>query len=137
MHKTAASLQLAMSRYKQCPVCFGELAVRPVQPCFVCGGSSQIPPSKPDQHFTLRDDGTSLTLCTVCWIEEVLSDQGDLKNRIRIKSNRDLLVVPDKPTPLYDKFCPACNHRLALLEIMAHRLSDEELENWRRKNSRS
>lgn len=120
-----------MSRNQQCPVCFGELEVRRVQPCFVCGGWPGVKPSKPEHYFTIRDDGTRITLCNVCWLEEVLADQGDLKERLGIKSQHDLVVAPEQPTPEIDKFCPSCNCRLALLEVMARRLSEEELETWR------
>ena len=121
-----------MSRDQQCPVCFGALEVRHVQPCFVCGGWPEVKPSKPDHYFTIRDDGTPITLCNVCWLEEVLSNQGDLKKRLKIGGERDLVVAPERSAPDEDKVCPACNRRLALLEVMAHRLSDEELEAWRR-----
>lgn len=90
--------------HKQCPVCFGELEVRPVQPCFVCGGWTKIEPSKPEHYFAIRDDGTPLTLCDICWLEEILSDRGDLKERLRIKSDLDLVFVSDRPPPLLDKF---------------------------------
>jgi hypothetical protein len=88
--------------------------------------------SKPEHHFTIREDGTPITLCNICWLEEVLSDQGDLKARVKIRGERDLVVAPDRTVPERDKFCPACNRRLALLEVMAHRLSDKELETWRK-----
>src|SRR5882724_10434656 len=121
-----------MSRTQQCPVCFGELEVRRVQPCFVCGGWPGVEPSKPEHHFTIREDGTPITLCNICWLEEVLSDQGDLKERLKIKGERDLVVAHDRPPAEKDKFCRVCNRRLALLEVMAHRHSDEELQAWRR-----
>jgi hypothetical protein len=121
-----------MSRIQQCPVCFGDLEVRRVQPCFVCGAWPDVTPSKPEHHFTIRDDGTPITLCNICWLEDVLSDQGDLKARLKICGERDLVVAPDRMPPEWDKFCPACNCRLALLEAMAHRLSDEEMETWRK-----
>ena len=73
-----------------------------------------------------------MTLCNLCWLEEILSDQGDLKKRLGITGEQDLVVAPGKPNPDMDKFCPACNRRLALLKVMAHRLSDKELSNWRR-----
>jgi hypothetical protein len=85
----------------------------------------------PVHHFAIRDDETAITLCNLCWLEEVLSDQGDLKKRLRITGARDLVAARDAATPGWDKFCPACNRRLALLEAMAHRLSEEELEAWR------
>ena len=66
------------------------------------------------------------------WLEEVLSHQGDLKERLKFRGERDLVVAPVRPTSSTDKFCPACNRRLALLEAMARRLSEEELETWRR-----
>ena len=88
-------------------------------------------PSRPERHFTIREDGSRITLCNICWLEEVLSDQGELKARLKIKGEFDLIVSPDRPAPEKDKFCPACNRRVALLELMARRLSDEELEAWR------
>ncbi|HEX9048374.1 MAG TPA: hypothetical protein VF988_15210 [Verrucomicrobiae bacterium] len=65
-------------------------------------------------------------------MEEVLSDQGDLKQRLKIKGDHDLIVTSDQPSPKKDKFCPKCNRRLALLKIMAQRLSEDELEDWRK-----
>ena len=121
-----------MSRAEQCPVCFGELEARQVQPCFVCGGWPDVPPSKPERHFVLRDSGAPLTLCNFCWLEEVLSDQGNLKQRLGISGENDLTVTAEQPAPSTDKFCPACNYRLALLRLMAQRLSDEQLARWRK-----
>jgi len=121
-----------MGNVEQCPVCFGKLEVIRVNPCFVCGGWPEIEPSKPAHHFTLRDDGTQITLCNFCWLEEILADQGDLKGRIRISSENDLVAAPGGSIPEQDKFCPTCNRRLALLKVMAHRLSQEELEAWRK-----
>lgn len=121
-----------LARPQQCPVCFGDLEVRTVEPCFVCGGWPNIPLGEPNGHFTIRDDGSLITLCNFCWLEEVLADQGDLKQRLKIKDAYDLIVTPDQqPSAKIDKFCPACNRRLALLKIMAYRLSDHELEHWR------
>ena len=120
-----------MSRVEQCPICFGELEVRSVQPCFVCGWAEEIKPSKLVYHFSLRDDGSALTLCDLCWLEEVLSDQGDLKKCLRISGERDLVIAPDRLAQRVDKFCPSCKRRGALLELMARRLSDEELDRWR------
>ena len=51
---------------------------------------------------------------------------------IAIFTGADLAAASDQPAPPSDKFCPACNCRLALLEIMSLRLSDDELERWRR-----
>src|SRR5262245_16049158 len=125
-----------MSRLQQCPVCFGDLEVRKVQPCFVCGGWPDVKPSKPEHHFIIREDGTRITLCNICWLEEVLSDQGDLKARLKIRGERDLVVARSRTTPEKDKFCPACNRRVALLQVMAHRLSEDELESWRKQRRR-
>jgi hypothetical protein len=123
---------IAMSRAQQCPVCFDELEVRGVRPCFVCGGWADATQSEALQDFTIRDGGTPITLCNICWLEEVLSNQGDLKKRIKINGQPDLVVAPDRPAPDIDKVCAVCNRRLALLELMARRLSEEELETWRR-----
>jgi hypothetical protein len=120
-----------MSRTQQCPVCFGDLEVRKVEPCIVCGGWPDIKPSKPEHRFKIRGDGTAIILCNLCWLEEVLSDQGDLKKRLRITGERDLVITPDLPAAPSDKFCPACNRRFALLEAMVHRLSNAELQAWR------
>lgn len=121
-----------MKRHQQCPVCFGDLEVRRVQPCFVCGAWPDVTPAKPHHHFAIRDDGTPITLCHICWLEDLLSDQGDLKARLRIRSASDLVVVPDQQSPEWDKFCSSCNCRLILLDAMRGRLSDAELERWRK-----
>ena len=112
-------------------MCFGDLEVRLVRPCFICGGWPDATSSKPEHHFTIREDGTEITLCHGCWIEEIVADQGDLKERLKIDGEHDVIYVDDRSAPDYDKFCPACDRRLALLKAMASRLSDEELETWR------
>src|SRR5690348_16755279 len=101
-----------MNRAQQCPVCFGDLEVREVQPCYVCGGWADAPASKPARYFVLRDSGAPLTLCNICWLEEVLADQGDLKKRLGITGDNDLAITAEQPTPKIDKFCPTCNRRL-------------------------
>jgi len=121
----------AKRRMQRCPVCFGELEVREVNPCFVCGGWPAVPPSKPEHHFLLRDTRARITLCHFCWLEEVLSDQGDLKARLKIKSELDLVDTADAPTQEIDKFCTTCNRRFALLKAMAGALTEQELECWR------
>ena len=125
-----------MKQSQQCPVCFGELEVRKVQPCVACGGWTGVGASKPEHHFTIRDSGARITLCNSCWLEEILSDQGDLKERLKINSENDLVVAPAQPCPETDKFCPTCNRRLALLKLMADRLSDKDLERWRHESTR-
>jgi hypothetical protein len=97
----------------------------------VCGAWPDVKPGDPIRHFKIRDNDTLLTLCNVCWLEEVLSDQGDLKDRLKIGGEQDLVTAPERPQPETDKFCPACNRRLALLKTMAHRLTEKELESWR------
>jgi hypothetical protein len=102
----------------------------------MCGCWPEVTPSKPDRNFRIRDDGNSITLCNICWLEEVLSDQGDLKARLKIRGEQDLVVAPDHFHANTDKFCPACNRRLALLKVMASRLSEAELEKWRQRTMR-
>ena len=114
----------------QCPICFCSLELRTVQPCYVCGGWGVK--ARETLNFTIRDDGLSITLCNLCLLEDVMGDQGDVKERLKIGSDRDLVQTWERSNAERDWFCPDCNQRLALLNAMIHRLSEAELEEWRR-----
>jgi hypothetical protein len=114
-----------MSRTEQCPVCFGPLEVRPVQPCYVCGGWTGLEATKPDHYFVIRDDGASLVLCHSCWLDEIVCDQGDLKEQLRISGENDLIVVSERSASNKDKFCHDCERRLALLKLIVRRQDAE------------
>jgi hypothetical protein len=123
-----------MTQVNNCPICHSRLEVRDISPCYVCGGWHGIEPKKP-YHEMCFSDGSKLTLCHICWLEDFLSDQGDLKERLKIHDRSELSICPDREHPVKDKFCTKCNQRFAMLKLMVHRLTLEEIEFWRQKST--
>jgi len=77
--------------------------------------------TKPDHYFVIRDDGASLVLCHSCWLDEIVADQGNLQEQLRISGDNDLIVVSERSASNKDKYCPVCERRLALLKLMVRR----------------
>jgi hypothetical protein len=114
-----------------CPICAGELEVRDVKPCFVCGAWEMDDRNLEYHDFEIRDGGHKLTLCHICWLEEILSNQGDLKDRLRISTSQDLRECLPLERQKKDKYCETCRTRLALLKIMIARHSETGLDRWK------
>jgi hypothetical protein len=110
----------------QCPVCWSPLEVRDVTPCFVCGGwpesVARFDPAATFTEFRLPG-GQPLALCRGCELEEFMVPGGwgyrlasgeklPVNALQRVRSLRSSQVERDK-------FCLACNLRLAFLNVVA------------------
>ena len=113
-----------------CPICYEALEVQTVTPCFRCGAWHSLI-STPVYEFQLPD-GQQLMLCNICYLEEICSDQGDLKQRLNIQHRRELTDSLPRAHSLIDKVCIECGMRLALLNIMRKIHSVNELESFKR-----
>ena len=102
---------------KNCPNCYSELTSRNVTPCFICGGWHLDSKNHEYAEYALDDD-RKITLCTICYLEEFLSDQGNNKEFINAR-NDELRFQKDiiDNHKEHDKYCEACNKRLALLKL--------------------
>jgi len=121
-----------MSQGKQCPICFEILVRKEGAPWVVCGGWDGVSAKGPTRFFGIRGTEAEFARCTGCWIEEILSDQGDLKRRLRVASQNELVELAPWEPSIRDDFCRSCSRRLALLNVMLLRNTDEELDVWRR-----
>jgi hypothetical protein len=110
----------------QCPVCYGPLEVREVTPCFICGGwpasVARFDPNSEFVEFRLPD-GRLLTLCAGCRLEEFMVSGGW---GYRLIPGETLPVsalarVRDIKSPSLelDKYCKACNLRLAFAKVVS------------------
>jgi len=110
----------------QCPVCYSPLEVRDVTPCFVCGGwpesVARFDPAAAFTEFRLPG-GRPLVLCRGCELEEFMVPGGwgyRLVPGEKLPVNGLQRVRAVEPPQLgHDKFCPACNLRLAFAEVVA------------------
>ena len=114
-------------KHTNCPICYSNLGIRDVTPCYVCGGwDGELERYSQDTVFTeyYLESGKYITLCESCWLEELLALQGDLVSDLNLPiskgaasgytlSNRS---VDNKIVK--DKYCSTCNKRLALLKII-------------------
>ncbi len=110
----------------QCPVCYAQLEVRDVAPCFICGGwPESVARFDPAAHFTefRLPDGRTIVLCRGCELEEFMVTGGwgfrlVPGEKVPINGLQCVASVPE-PRISRDKFCPSCNLRLAFLEVVA------------------
>jgi hypothetical protein len=110
----------------QCPVCFAQLEVLDVTPCFICGGwPGMVELFNPQAQFRewRLPTGETLILCQSCELEEFMVPGGwgwrlGLKPLpLPINAVQIVGVVPS-PATGKDRFCPPCNLRLAFLKIL-------------------
>ena len=110
----------------QCPVCFTTLEIRDVTPCFVCGGWPCIAESFNAEmvfHEWRLPSGKLLVLCPNCELEEFMVP-GGWGNRLGLKTRLPITALTPMPNEVPQsmtkgKFCPQCNLRLPLLEIVS------------------
>jgi hypothetical protein len=110
---------------QQCPICYTPLEVRDVTPCMVCGGLLEsvfrFDPAAAFTEFRLPS-GHTVVLCRACELEEFMVPGGwgyrfapgeklPVNALQRVRSER-------LPRLGRDKFCPACNLRLAFAEVV-------------------
>ena len=117
-----------------CPVCYTQLTIVDVTPCIVCGGwDGSVQSFDKDDEFNEYKTtiGTTFILCKGCWIEEMLSLQGDLARDLNLPvakgsaSGYIQLRSIDSPAIQKDKYCRNCHKRLAYLKLCAEDRIDE------------
>ena len=110
----------------QCPVCYSPLEVRDVAPCYICGGWPEsvawFDQTAAFTEFRLPG-GQSLVLCRGCELEEFMVPGGwgyrlAPGQKVPVNALRRVRGV-EGPRLGPDKFCPACNVRLAFLAVIA------------------
>lgn len=120
----------------QCPICFGFLETRSVSPCYVCGGWSERiaidSPVKPWRMYRLPL-GDTIVLCESCKLDEFMVPKGwgyqMFPNESRPWNVLTPIPLAIDSTNSRDKFCPDCNIRHALAElIVAHKNRDGQYE---------
>jgi hypothetical protein len=110
----------------QCPVCYSPLDFRDVTPCFVCGSWPEVV-ARFDATIAFTEFrlpwGRSIVLCRGCELEEFMVP-GGWGYRLAPKEKLPVNVLQrvraiDEPRLGRDKFCPACNIRLAFAQVIA------------------
>jgi hypothetical protein len=111
----------------QCPVCYSPLEARDVTPCYVCGGWPEaVARFEPTASFTefRLPGGRPLVLCPGCELEEFMVPGGwgyRLAPGVRLPVNTLQRVrAVEGPRLGRDKFCSACNLRLAFAAAIAN-----------------
>jgi hypothetical protein len=107
-----------------CPVCYAQLAVREVTPCWVCGGEpEEVESARSGEHHYawLRLGERHVLLCSFCQ-EDFGSDeptwwQADMRARPGCENLEYVHAVAPQPT-VRDKFCDQCGKRLAYLKFI-------------------
>lgn len=110
----------------QCPICFGPLEPRDVTPCHICGGRPEsvagFDPTATFTQFRLPS-GHGVTLCRACELEEFMVPGGwgyrlVPRESLPVKGLRRVRAI-DSPQLVREKFCQACDLRLAFAEVVA------------------
>lgn len=110
----------------QCPLCYSPLEVRDVTPCFACGGwAASVARFDPVATFVeyRLPSGHTLVLCRACELEEFMVPSGwgyrlALGEKLPVNALQRVRII-EGPRVGRDKFCPACNLRLAFAEAVA------------------
>ena len=111
-----------------CPICYEILEVKDVTQCYVCGGwPGAVENFNSNSSFKeyYLDSGQKIVLCHSCWLDEILSLQGDLADDLKlpisgktaggIHFSRDI----ENPAIQKGKFCNNCNKTLQLTKIIS------------------
>ena len=113
----------------QCSKCYGDLEVRETSPCFVCGcwlGEEELQKAISRNNFAIYglENGTEITLCKLCHLEEVLSNLEGLLDELGIRKEEAEAGIRflDHAEAIItkDKYCAECNQRLSLLKVIAN-----------------
>ena len=70
-----------------CPICYEILEVKDVTQCYVCGGwPGAVENFNSNSSFKeyYLDSGQKIVLCHSCWLDEILSLQGDLADDLKL-----------------------------------------------------
>jgi len=109
-----------------CPICYSQLEVRKVTPCYYCGGWPEyvaaFDASKVYIEYRLPN-GRALVLCRGCELEEFIIPGGWgcrlVPDGLRPINSLEFIRYVAEPQIALDKFCPTCNFRRASLELLA------------------
>ena len=107
-----------------CPVCFGELEVRDVTPCYECGadaGELEDLASGEHTYAEVLSLGVPIVLCDFCQADFTSYDPAYFNRPRGTKLGLGEFVFIRElsdPTAGKDKFCPRCQQRLAFLRYL-------------------
>ena len=102
-----------------CPICYHELVIKPVTPCFVCGALESFDLAQRNEFAEYKiQDGRKLILCLICFLEDVCTDTSDTLDflgtkRSEVSFQRDVKIESKEK----DKYCETCHKRLSLLKL--------------------
>jgi len=111
----------------QCPKCAHDLEVRHTSPCFVCGAwysEDELEKIIENSDFKIYGllNGSEIALCTFCYLEDVLSNLGDLLEELKIRKEEASTCVrylnDAEALITKDKYCVECEKRLSLLKVI-------------------
>jgi len=112
----------------QCPKCYSGLEVRETSPCYVCGcwlDAEALQKAIAKNNFAVYglENGTEVTLCKTCHLEEVISNLGGLLDELGIRKEEAEASVRfldhAEVCITKDKYCTECAQRLSLLKVVA------------------
>lgn len=108
-----------------CPICFAELDVRDVAPCFDCGGDppelAHLAAGK-HTYMEVLALGIPIVVCSLCLVDFSSYDPAFFNRPARTKLGLGEFVevrAITNPSQGKDKFCPVCRRRLAFLKFVA------------------
>lgn len=110
----------------QCPKCYNDFEARETSPCFVCGcwlSGKELKKAISKSDFSVYGlaDGSEITLCKFCYVEEILANQGCLLDELGIRKEEAQSGVRflEHAVPIItkDKYCADCAQRLSLLKV--------------------
>jgi|SRR5688572_13967083 len=108
-----------------CPICYGELEVRDVAPCFDCGYDPkelQHLDAKRHTYSEFLAFGVPIVLCDFCQVDFSSYDPVYFNKPKGTKLGLGQFTFVRElrdPRPTKDKFCTLCNHRLVFLRFVA------------------
>ena len=107
-----------------CPICFEEIEVRDVAPCFDCGWDpTELEHLAAGKHTYMEvlAFGIPIVVCNFCLVDFSSYDPAFFNLRPGAKIGLGEFVEVREianPSRSKDKFCPACRRRLAFLRFL-------------------
>jgi len=106
-----------------CPLCYSELEVREVAPCYDCGDDpAELVELAEGQHTYDEVEvlGARAVLCNFCQADFSSYDPTYFGRPLGAPVGRDMQLVRriSEPRASVDKFCPQCRRRLAFLRFV-------------------
>jgi hypothetical protein len=122
--QTVRAPNLIMAK-SHCPICYGDLEVREVAPCFDCGHDPtefEHLDAQRHKYSEVLAFGIPIVLCGFCQADFSSYDP-EYFNRPKgtVLGLREFTFVRElrEPRPAKDKFCRTCNRRLAFLRFVS------------------